>query len=112
MKYIWSQGGREATMSSFVRNSGYYALKVLGLGCLALLLAGPTLAQEQPKKKEPAPQVEKTPCQEKLNTMSPEMKEVPAEAAKPEEQMRMRKSVERKFGGQEVRAKEEEKETK
>jgi hypothetical protein len=99
-------------MSSFVRGFGYYLLKVLGLGCLALLLACPTLAQEQTKKKEPAPQVEKAPCQEKLRTMSPEMKEAPAEAMKPQEELQMKKSVDRKFGGQEIRAKEGEEEKK
>lgn len=99
-------------MPSFVRGLGNCFPKVLCLGCLALLLAGPTLAQEQTKKKEPAPQVEKTIPEERLKTMSPEMKEAPAEAMKPQEELQMRKSVDRKIGGQEVRAQEEQKEAK
>lgn len=99
-------------MIAFAKSYGCHFLKILCWGGLVLLLAGPSLAQEQTGKKEPAPPASKTLPQAKPKMITPDMREMPAEAAKPPEQMRLRKSVDRTFGGQEVRAREEQKETK
>ena len=97
-------------MSGCVRKIWRYALKVLCVGLLALLVAGPVPAQDKTPKKPPATPVKPPPCTGKIQTPSAAgvkvrgMEGVECESAAP----RMKKTT-RKIGGQEIRAKEGEK---
>jgi len=101
---------REVVVLHLLREIGRYSLKILGLGCLALILAGPTMAQEQtPKEKAVPPAAQEKPAEIPTMAPSPGMDDYKAkEAPSPmrQEETLQKKKVTGKVGGQEIRAKE------